>query len=97
MRMLAYSFSMLLQVFLPCYYRNKISSASEKIGESLFHSNWIQGDRKYRTAVKIFLENTKKPIIVSALSVLNMDFGTFTTICNSAYSLYALFKKVNGK
>lgn len=85
----------MLQVFLPCYYGNKISLASEKISSTLFHSNWIDHDAKYKSSVKIFLENSKQPIKISALGVLNIDYETFTTICNAAYSLYALFKKVN--
>lgn len=96
MKILAYSISKSLQTFLPCYFGNKVFLASEKISTSLFHSKWIDEDKQFKSSVKIFLENLKKPIIISALNgFIAIDYDTLTTICNCAYSLYALFKKVN--
>lgn len=38
------------------------------------------------------MENSRKLIKISALKgLLEIDFAIFTTISNSAYSLYALF------
>jgi hypothetical protein len=87
---------MLLQVFLPCYFGNEISLASAKLSESLFHSKWINQSTKFKSAAKIFLENTKKPLKVSMLSgMITIDFAMFTSICNSAYTFYAVLKKAD--
>lgn len=62
---------------------------------SLFHANWMASDKHYRTAVKIFLENAKRSTLVTAVGLVDVNLETFKTIGNFAYSLYALFKKVN--
>lgn len=93
--MFLYIISKLYQIILPCYFGGKFTFASSRISNSMFHSNWADKDKNYKTAMKIFLENTKKPMKITALSgLVAVDFVTFTTICNSAYSLYALIKKV---
>lgn len=84
-----------LEIFLPCYYGNEISLAFAELSTSLFHSNWIESSKKHRTAMKIFLENSKKPIKITSVGLLDVDFKTFASICNAAYSLYAVFEKVN--
>jgi hypothetical protein len=95
-RTLFYTFSKFFQIFVPCYYGNEVMLASQKPSSALFYSNWIKSNQKYKKSMKIFLENLKNPIKVIAVDgLVNIDFGTFRKICNSAYSLYALFKKIN--
>lgn len=64
---------------------------------TLFHSNWMANDKGYKTAVKIFLENAKRSIQITAIGLVEVNLETFKAVCNFAYSLYALFKKVNLK
>jgi hypothetical protein len=46
--------------------------------------------------MKIFMENTKKPMKVSMLSgIITIDYAMFTSICNSAYTFYAVLKKAD--
>ena len=92
-RFSVYAGSKLFQIFLPCYYGSKISTASENISNSLFGSNWLQSSKNYKTALKIFLRNSKKCIVISAFNFVNVDFNIFTQICNATYSLYALLEK----
>jgi odorant receptor len=94
-RTVGLSITMIIQVFLPCYYGNQVLVASQKLSASLFHSNWIKTDRKFKTQMKIFLEISKKPIKVLAFGFVSIDYTTFNSILNSAYSLYALVKKIN--
>lgn len=98
MKKLAFIVSKMLQIFLPCYYGSNVHKASQGISSSLFHSKWIDKDKKYKIALKLFLENSKKATRISACKGLfAVEFGTFTRICNSAYSLFALFNKINLK
>ena len=85
---------MVLEIFLPCYYGNELSVASSKLSTALFHSNWIQGDKKLKSLVKIFLENSKKDIKISAFGVFDVNLVTFNKIGNSAYSLFAVLKRL---
>lgn len=86
---------MTLEIFLPCYFGNELSIASSKLSTALFHSNWISGDEKLKNIVKIFMENTKKETKLSAFRVFEVNLATFSRICNSAYSLFAILERVN--
>jgi hypothetical protein len=95
LRIFSYAVTMTIQVFLPCYFGNEVTDASGKLSESLFYINWISQDKSFKSGMQIFMENSKKPIKITAFYFVDIDFTTFTSICNSAYSLYALLKKVN--
>lgn len=95
LKVLVYSVAMTLQVFIPCYYGNQISLNSEKLSTILFHSGWIEKSSNHKRSVMIMMENARKPIRVTAMGFESINIGTFTNILNSAYSLYALFKKEN--
>jgi hypothetical protein len=70
--------------------------SSEKVSRAIFQSNWIRSNKKYKTAVKLMMENSKKSIEISAFhGLLDINLGTFQQILNGAYSLYAVFKKIN--
>lgn len=98
MKVFTYCFSMAIEIFLPCYFGNELTVASDQLSMSLFHSNWIKGEKDYSDGLKIFMAVTKKPIIIKAMrGLVNANYETFTRICNSAYSLYALLKKINNK
>lgn len=97
METVAYGFTMLVQVFLPCYYGSELTSASEKVSTALFHSDWIGKDKKFRSAMKIVMENCQKPLKLCAWGFVFIDVEMFSAICNTTYTLYAVFKKINLK
>lgn len=94
-RLITYAIPMIFQIFLPCYYGNEVIVASKRLSTSLFHSNWTVRDEKFTKAMKIVMENIKNPIHFSAFGLVAVNLGTFTRICNFAYSLYAVFQRVN--
>lgn len=85
---------MVVEIFIPCYYGSEILAVSEKLSESLFHAGWIEEEKIFKAAMTIFLEKVKRPIRVSIFGVFEINLATFTTICRSAYSLYAVFKSM---
>lgn len=84
----------LIQIFFPCYYSQRVESISGKLSALLFHSDWTLENAEYRKIIIIFVENTKKPLKFSAFKFFPVNLETFVTIANSAFSLYAVFKKV---
>jgi odorant receptor len=86
---------MTLQIFLPCYYGNELSIASSKLSTALFHSQWIDEDKSVKKVCKIFMENTKKEIKISAFNVFDINLATFTRIGNLSFSMLAVLKKIN--
>ena len=86
---------MTLEIFLPCYFGNELSIASSKLSTALFHSNWINANKKDKDTAKIFMENTKKDLSITAFNAFEVNLTTFGKIVNSAYSLFAILKRVN--
>lgn len=91
---ISYLFAMTFQIFLPCYFGNEILISSQQLSMNLFHSDWTSKSHKFKIAMKLFMENAKKPIKITAFGVFEVNLATFTSICNSAFSLYAVFKNV---
>lgn len=92
MDMASYLIPMTLQIFLPCVFGQMIHDAFEKLNTSLYSSGWIQRDQKFKNAMKIMMENCKKPVKISAFRVFNVDLETFKRIGNTAFSLYTVLK-----
>jgi odorant receptor len=84
---------MTLEIFLPCYFGNELTVTSRKLSEALFHSNWYKGNHKVTKAVKMFVENTKKDMKISAFGAYQVNLANFSKIINSAYSLFSVLKK----
>nr|QGW50713.1 odorant receptor 15 [Propsilocerus akamusi] len=94
-KLFSYLIPMLFKSFLPCYYGTLVVSISLDLSQSLFSSDWIYEDRHFKKAMLIFIENGKKPMQISAIGIFKVNLATFTRICNSAYSLFAVLKRVN--
>lgn len=93
MTTLMYAVIMIAEILLPCYFGNKIFTKSQDISTSLFHSNWIYGDRIYAKNVKMIMENMKVPMRIKVYGFFNVDYDIFKSVCNLAYSMYAVLNK----
>jgi odorant receptor len=83
---------MFLQIFLPCFLGQKVRNEYEKLHDRLFSCNWIPRNKKFRKSMNIVMGNMKNTVKVSAFGFWNVDFETFATIVNSAFSLLAALK-----
>ena len=92
---LFFTFSMILKIFLPCYFGNELTSASSKLSTALYDSAWLETDREFKMNMKIFIENAKLEINFTAFSFFKANLETFKAIVNTAYSLYAVLKNIN--
>lgn len=88
---------MIIQIFLPCYYGNEIFINSQELPRNLFYSDWLHSSKNYRNSVSFVMEIMKKPIKVDAFKFLKVNYEIFTSVCNAAYSMYALIDRVSKK
>jgi hypothetical protein len=95
-RLLTYVIPTFLQLLIPCYFGNEISALSDKLSTALFHSEWyLEEDMKYRQLVLNSVEFMQRKIKISSGVIFQVNLETFLRICNSAFSLYAVFKSIN--
>lgn len=87
----------LIQILLPCYYSQRVTTQSENLSAALFHSDWLAEDIGYRKIMIIFMENTKRPLRILACGFFKVNLETFVRIANTAYSFFAVFKRAEIK
>lgn len=81
---------MTAEIFLPCYYGTEVHSASENLSTSLFHSEWYTESLSFKKGMLIFMERVKRPVTITVFDVYHVNLQTFTFVCQSAYSLFAV-------
>lgn len=94
---LSFLIPMVCEIFFPCLFGSEIVAASEKISTSLLHSQWLKNSEALQGDLKIMMEYSKRPMKLSTAGVFHINLENFMRILNSAYSLFAVFKKVNAK
>jgi hypothetical protein len=90
-----YILLMLAQIFFPCYYGSRVISLSKEIQTSIFHLEWHTQNKEYRQLIKLFMQSTNNVIKMSSAGIFDVSLETFKKICESAFSLYAVFKRIN--
>lgn len=93
MKLTSYLIPILIKTYLPCFYGSEIIATCEKLSSGFFHTDWFMEDRHYNSMSIVFMEVSKRPIKMSAVGVFEINLGTFLRICNSAYSLFAVFQR----
>lgn len=86
----SYMLMIIATIFLPCYYGSEVHFASEKLSSSLFHSEWYTENFGFKKGMIVFMKRVKQPIIITVFDVYDVNLGTFTFVCQSAYSLFAV-------
>jgi hypothetical protein len=92
MRLITYIIPTFAQLIIPSYYGNEIAHLSDRLSTSLFNSEWYE--EKNQKNVLIFVGLLKRKIKITTFKIFQVDLGTFMRVCNSAYSLYAVFKNI---
>lgn len=83
---------MIVQILLPCYAGTLLIIANENLPVDLFHSNWAGESKEFKMAMRIFMENAKKTVKISAFGIFDLSLENFVRIMNSTYTLYAVLK-----
>lgn len=71
---------MLTEIFVPCYFGSVALEKSKLMGWKIYESNWINQDKKYKQAFRIFVERTKKPIHLVAYKMFILNLSTFLKV-----------------
>jgi hypothetical protein len=93
--MILFMIPMSLQMFLPCFISTELTVASEKLSMNLFHLNWMGESKMFKKNMQIFMQNSRKPMRIVVLKIFHLSLESFVAILNSAYSLFAVLRKLN--
>jgi hypothetical protein len=95
LRLIFFMIPMTLQMLLPCYISTELTVAYEKLSMKLFHTEWMNESRDFKKNLKVFFENSKKPLKIVVLKIFHLNLENFVKIINSAYSLFAVLRGIN--
>ncbi|XP_075970093.1 uncharacterized protein LOC142972612 isoform X2 [Anticarsia gemmatalis] len=65
---------------------------SEELVLAAYSTEWISRSEPFKQSLKIFMERTKTPIMITGLNMFPLSLLTFTSIMKSAYSFFTLIR-----
>ncbi|XP_043480573.1 odorant receptor Or1-like [Leptopilina heterotoma] len=81
------------QIFIYCFYGDKVMEKSSEIGTAIYFLNWCGLTiRTKKNLITIMIRSTR-PIQLTGASFVTMSIDTFMKIIKSAYSAYNLLKR----
>lgn len=70
----------MLQIFLICYYGDKLTSAAENLTNAVFNSGWNKQMRDRKYFLVMMIQRSQKPTVLSALKFSAVSLRSFTTV-----------------
>ncbi|XP_016992073.2 odorant receptor 22a-like [Drosophila rhopaloa] len=90
-----FMFDVSMETFPFCYLCNIIIDDCQDLADSLFHSNWISADRRYKSTLVYFLHNLQEPITLTAGGVFPICMQTNLDMVRLAFSVVTVIKQFN--
>ncbi|KAG5684082.1 hypothetical protein PVAND_013331 [Polypedilum vanderplanki] len=85
----------IMQIFLLCFYGQKITSANEKISENLMNGNWYEAaDRKMVKDLHLVLLRSQRPVELQAYVFFGINMETFTYVISTAHSYFSCLNSI---
>ncbi|KAG5684585.1 hypothetical protein PVAND_013810 [Polypedilum vanderplanki] len=86
-----YTAFVFFQLVIPCYYGEKITEMSNKISQTVAHSEWMLEGKKYQQSIIIMIEFFNKPMKITSFGLFDINMENYGRVCEWAYSLFTLF------
>nr|XP_015840913.1 PREDICTED: odorant receptor Or1-like [Tribolium castaneum] len=95
--MLLYQICVLIEMYLWCYYGNEVILKSNKLTESAYKCQWIDGSKKFKQHLLYFMTRTQIPLNLYASGYFVLSLETFKAIVKSSWSYFAVLNQVHSK
>ncbi|XP_011705259.1 PREDICTED: odorant receptor Or1-like [Wasmannia auropunctata] len=86
----AYTFCVLVQIFIYCWFGNKLKLMSIQLVDSIFEIEWIALDNKTKKSLLMIMNRAMRPIEFSSAYVINMNLDSFIALLKMSYSAFNL-------
>ncbi|XP_017483527.1 PREDICTED: odorant receptor 42b-like [Rhagoletis zephyria] len=83
----------LMQILPCCYCASLLIDDCDQLPNAIFHSNWMDQNRRYRKTILFFIQRTQNPIRFSCLKLFGVNLATGMAIGKFAFSLYTFIKE----
>lgn len=75
-----FSVAMILQIYLPCYYANKLTIESSRLIESIYNCNWCEMSQYNRRLILMYMQYLQNPVILKAGNFFNVGLPIFSKV-----------------
>ncbi|XP_001662355.3 odorant receptor 85c [Aedes aegypti] len=86
--------SSLVQVFLLCYYGNKLIEASSQIGYCAFEGTWYMADLRYQKSLLFVMTRAGQWQKLTAMKFSVVSLASYSAILSTSFSYFTLLKTI---
>ncbi|XP_071631640.1 odorant receptor Or1-like isoform X4 [Temnothorax longispinosus] len=87
--------SRLKEIFIYCWFGNKLKLMSFQLVDNIFETEWIALDNKTKRSLLIIMNRAMRPIeFTHTAHILNMNLDSFVALLKTSYSAYNLLVKI---
>ncbi|XP_025989821.2 odorant receptor 13a [Solenopsis invicta] len=88
----SYLGSMLVQIYLYCWFGNKVTLKSTEIGSAIYEMDWPMLPTDLMKILLIIITRSKKPIQITSGYIITLSNDSFMKIIKLSYSAYNVLK-----
>ncbi|XP_011705258.1 PREDICTED: odorant receptor 94b-like [Wasmannia auropunctata] len=92
--LIMYTSCMLTQIFIYCWFGNKVKSKSLQLTNSIFQMEWPILDNSTKKSLLIIMKRAMIPIEISTVYILTINLDSFVALLKTSYSVYNLLVRV---
>uniref|UniRef100_A0A6P4FA58 Odorant receptor n=1 Tax=Drosophila rhopaloa TaxID=1041015 RepID=A0A6P4FA58_DRORH len=90
-----YAFAILFQTFPFCFVCEQLNGDCESLTNTLFHSEWIGAERRYKTTMLYFIHNVQQSITFTAGGLFPISLNTNLKMAKFAFSVVTIVKEMD--
>ncbi|XP_043285614.1 uncharacterized protein [Venturia canescens] len=83
-----YLASMLMEIYIFCYYGNELSLQSVDICQAIYRMDWTSLHIGTKRSLIVIMLNSQRPITFVCYNVISLSLDAFTSLIKLSYSVY---------
>ncbi|XP_024894161.1 odorant receptor 94b-like isoform X2 [Temnothorax curvispinosus] len=89
-----YTICMLTQIFIYCWFGNRVKLKSLQLTNSIFQMEWPIVENSVKKSILIIMKRAMTPIEISTIYILNINLDSFVVLLKTSYSVYNVLLQV---
>ncbi|XP_071631675.1 putative odorant receptor 85d [Temnothorax longispinosus] len=93
-QLIMYTSCMLTQIFIYCWFGNKVKLKGLELTDSIFQMEWPNLDNNIKKGLLLVMKRSMIPIEISTVYILTINLDSFVALLKTSYSVYNLLVRV---
>ncbi|XP_072754209.1 uncharacterized protein [Anoplolepis gracilipes] len=92
--LIIYTCCMLTQIFIYCWFGNKVKVKSIQLADSVFQADWPMLNNNIKKELLIIMQRAIVPIEFTTAHIISLNLDSFVALLKTSYSAYNLLVRV---